>query len=160
MPALLALAPIISAITGAAALGEGIYSMVAKPSAPKMQPGAATPSTLNPAQLANAVRAAKGDVQQQTGGSVAPDYLAQLVSSQYGAQAGNPGTINKEAATQWGGASAPQTFGAPAPQTPSLASLPFGNASSGGSSGSGASSTGGFNISDWLAQIQQGGANA
>ena len=157
MPALIALAPIISAIAGAGALGEGIYSMVNKPGAPKPgTPATATPSTLNPAQLANAIRSAKGDVQQQTGGSVAPDYLSQLISSQYGSQAGNPGTVNKEASTQWGGATSTPTFGAPSPQAPSLASLPFCNASSGGSSGSGASSTGGFNISDWLQQAQGG----
>src|SRR5213595_390711 len=121
--------------------------MVNKPGAPKPgTPATPAPSTLNQAQLANAIRSAKGDVQQQTGGSVAPDYLAQLVSSEYGAQAGNPGSVNKEAATQWGGATATPSFGAPAAQAPSLASLPFGNASSAGSSGSGATSSGGFNI--------------
>jgi hypothetical protein len=149
--------PIIIAAVSAAGLGEGIYSQVNQPSAPKPPTAAqlAAQNQLNPAQLANAVRAAKGDTQAATSGGVSPDYLSQLIQSQYGINAGNPGVVSQQASTQWSGGS----FGAPTSTGPGAGGLPFGNAASGAQGSTGlATPTGssGFNISDWLKQLQEG----
>ena len=145
--------PIITAVAAAFSIGSGIYSLTSQPSAPKMTTPQ-QPQTLNPTQLANAVRAAKGDVQNQTGGGVSPDYLSQLVTSQYGAQAGNPGVVGQQSSSVWGGTN---SFG-----STGSSGIPFGNSSSGGLSPTGLTGSpntpGGFNISDWLQQLQQGAA--
>lgn len=158
---------VIAIISALASAGEFAYSQVSKPGTPKPP----TPeqlrqsNQLNPAQLANAVRQAKGDVQTQTSGSVAPDYLSQLIQSQYGSNAGNPGVVGQQSAQQWGGSFGTTSTTGPSSTgtTPSFGSgIPFGNASSGGlnTTGLATPSSGGFNISDWLQQLQQGGANA
>jgi hypothetical protein len=170
VPQVLALLPLIlpAALAGVGT-GVGIYEGLNKPKPPDQ---AALVNALkqanqfNPTQLANAVRASKGDVQAQTSGGVSPDYLTQLIQSQYGSAAGNPGVVGQQTAQQWGGSfgttgsssgSGGSSFGS------STGSIPFGNASSGGLGGTGLASSGGssgFNISDWLQQLQQGGANA
>jgi hypothetical protein len=152
---------VIPIVIAAIAAGTGIYEKVNQPGAPKPP----TPqqlqaqNQLNPTQLANAVRSAKGDVQSQTGGGVSPDYLSQLIQSQYGSSAGNPGVVGQQSASQWSG----QSFGTgggsgqPGGSSFGAGALPFGNASSGGLGSSGLStpsSSTGFNISDWLQQMQ------
>ncbi len=159
---------IISLIAGG---GELAYSIASKPGTPK-QPTLAQltqaqqqASQLTPAQLATAVNQAKGTVQSNTSGSVAPDYLSQLIQSQYGGAAGNPGVVNQQSTSQWGGTygtSNTGTTGTGGTSYGSTSGLPFGNASSGGLSSTGLASPagiGGFNISEWLQQLQQG-ANA
>jgi hypothetical protein len=149
--------PIIIAAVSAAGLGTSIYQQVSAPGAPKAPTAAqlASQNQLNPAQLANAVRSAKGDTQSATSGGVSPDYLSQLIQGQYGINAGNPGVVNQQSALQWGGGT---SFGTPSTSGGSLSSAPFGNASSAGSSNTGLATptAGGFNISDWLKQLQEG----
>jgi hypothetical protein len=155
MPQVIAfIGPLLAAAAAGIGITTGIKSLTAD--TPKVNPlvPQAGGNTLNPAQLANAVRSAKGDVQAQTGGGVSPDYLSQLVTSQYGAQAGNPGVVGQQSSSVWGGTN---SFG-----STGSSGIPFGNSSSGGLSPTGLTGSpntpGGFNISDWLQQLQQGAA--
>lgn len=150
--------PIITAAADAASLGTGLYQMTHHPSTPPFLPP--SPQTLNPAQLRSAISSAKGDVQSRTSGGVSPDYLSSLITSQYGNAAGNPGAVQDLAQSIWGGGTSFGTSGSGGQGGGSSYGsnvLPFGNTSSGGLGSTGLtnpSSSSGFNLSDWLQQLQ------
>lgn len=157
---------ILSLILGGAGVAEGIHSQLSQPSAPtaaQLANAQQQANRLSPAQLASAVNSAKGNTQAATSGGVSPDYLSQLVQSQYGSAAGNPGVVGQQASQQWGGGGGTSFGTATSGGNTSFggATLPFGNASSSGLSNTGLASPqapGGFNISEWLQQMQQQGA--
>jgi hypothetical protein len=164
-----AIIAIISAVVGGAGLGESIYQMQNQPKPPtaaQLQAQLQQSQQLTPAQLATAVNQAKGNVQTSTGGGVSPDYLAQLIQSQYGGSAGNPGNIQQQAQSIWGGGTSFGTSGSAGSGgsgSPTTGGIPFGNASTGGLTSFGLASptsSNGFSLSDWLQQFQQQGATA
>ena len=79
---------LIGALIGSKVSGGGGGGSTSAPASALAANTAA--NQLNPAQLASAIRATSGNVQTNTSGSVAPDYLSQLIQTQYGSSAVTP----------------------------------------------------------------------
>jgi hypothetical protein len=110
MPEVLALIP---AIASAAGVGTSIYSLVNRPSAPKVTAAAPTPQTAatNEAQRAS-VSGALPTLQALTGGTLSPEYAAQYGATATGLENNPAAAGNIQAAiNSFFGLAAPGTTG-------------------------------------------------